>query len=118
MGSSGSADTPGGAGDARDAGGAGGSELERWRTDVALRGLSDGYAAAVDARDGERLAALFLPDGELVVPRYPDDLRPVVTRRGADELRSVPAGLRRYVRTLHLVEGAGSMSRATGRAVR
>jgi SnoaL-like domain len=99
----------GGTGWTEDASGPGagpGAALERQRTEGALRALSEAYAAAVDARDGDRLAALFVPDGALVVPRFPDDLRPVVTRRGAGELRSVPAGLGRYVRTLHLVEGA------------
>ncbi len=69
--------------------------------DQALRGLSSAYAEAVDRRDGEALASLFHPEGMLVVPRYPDELAPVVIRRGEAELRTVPDGLRRFVRTFH-----------------
>ncbi len=66
-----------------------------------LRSLSTDYGAAVDDRDGERFAQLFVADGELVVPKYPEDLRPVITRSGHDSLRRVPDGLRRYDRTFH-----------------
>jgi ketosteroid isomerase-like protein len=71
-----------------------------WAEDE-LRSLSLEYAAAVDNRDGERLARLFVPDGELVVPNFPDELGPVVTRSGHRALRRVPEGLRRYDRTFH-----------------
>jgi len=71
-----------------------------------LRELSLRYAAAVDRRDGEAFAALFEADGELVVPDYPTDLRPVLTRRGTDQLRQVPSALDRYRLTLHQVSGA------------
>ena len=57
--------------------------------------LSTEYGAAADDRDGERFAGLFVADGELVVPNYPEDLRPVITRSGHDSLRRVPDGLRR-----------------------
>jgi len=74
------------------------------RTDEAeLESLSTGYAAAVDRCDGAMLAALFVPDGLLMVPDYPDDLRPVIARRGHDALRLLPEGLRRYQRTFHQV---------------
>jgi hypothetical protein len=66
-----------------------------------LSSLSTEYAAAVDDRDGERLSELFVADGELVVPNFPDDLRPVITRSGHEALRRVPDGLRRYDRTFH-----------------
>jgi len=68
-----------------------------------LVALSAAYAAAADARDGERFAGLFVEDGSLVVPRYPDDLRPVVTRSGRQALARVPAGLAHFDRTFHLV---------------
>ncbi len=71
-----------------------------------LRALSTAYAEAVDARDGAALAALFVADGSLVVPDYPDDLRPVITRQGHQALQRIPEGLRRYHRTFHLVGGA------------
>jgi len=67
----------------------------------ALRTLSLDYAAAVDDRDGDRLAQLFVADGELVVPKFPDDLGPVITRAGHQALRRVPEGLSVYERTLH-----------------
>ena len=44
-----------------------------------------------------------MEDGELVVPRYPDDLSLAVTRSGRDTLRLIPEFLRRYDRTFHLV---------------
>jgi SnoaL-like domain len=70
---------------------------------AALFQLSVEYAAAVDARDGVGFAALFEPDGELVVPSYPDELRPVVTRAGEAELRRVPNALDGYALTFHQV---------------
>jgi hypothetical protein len=76
------------------------------RDEGALRELSLAYAAAADARDGEGLAALFVEDGALVVPRYPVDLRPVVTRSGSHALGQVAAMLGRYDRTFHVVADA------------
>jgi hypothetical protein len=66
-----------------------------------LRTLSTQYGAAADDRDGERFAGLFVADGELVVPNFPEDLRPVITRSGYDSLRRVPDRLRVYARTFH-----------------
>jgi ketosteroid isomerase-like protein len=86
---------PGGAGDT----GARPSGVD----EAALRALSLAYAAAADARDGEALVALFVDDGALVVPRYPVDMAPVVTRSGPDALRQVAEMLARYDRTFHLV---------------
>jgi hypothetical protein len=88
---------------------------DRWEDEMALRALSVAYAAAADARDGERFAALFTADGALVIPHYPDDLRPVVTRAGAEALRLVPEGLRRFDRTFHQVTNS-SFTLADGRA--
>jgi uncharacterized protein (TIGR02246 family) len=76
---------------------------ERLSDSDALRALSAAYAAAVDARDGEGFAALFVETGELLVPGSPADGRPVVSRAGTDTLRSVPEGLRRFERTFHQV---------------
>ena len=75
----------------------------RWEDEAALRSLSEEYAAAADDRDGARFAELFVPDGTLVVPKYPDDLRPVKSVTGRDALRLVPEALRRYERTFHQV---------------
>ncbi len=69
----------------------------------ALRLLSTAYASAVDDLDGDRLADLFVSDGELVVPDLTGDLRPTITRAGHEALRRVPGGLRRYARTFHQV---------------
>jgi hypothetical protein len=67
----------------------------------ALRWLSAEYAAAVDRRDGQRFAALFVPEGALVVPDYPHGLAPVVVRSGRRVLERIPDGLRNYRRTFH-----------------
>jgi hypothetical protein len=74
--------------------------------DDALRALSVAYAAAADARDGDGLASLFVEDGALVVPTFPTDLRPVVTRQGHEAVRQVAEMLRRYDRTFHLVSNS------------
>ena len=68
-----------------------------------MKALSTEYGAAADDRDGERFAGLFVVDGDLVVPDYPADLRPVITRSGHDSLRQVPDRLRIYARTFHQV---------------
>ncbi|HWD52878.1 MAG TPA: nuclear transport factor 2 family protein, partial [Acidimicrobiales bacterium] len=73
-----------------------GNELE-------LRGLSTSYAAAVDFRDGDRFASLFVEGGELVVPDYPADFRPVITRSGHEELCQIPGRMAHYRCTFHLV---------------
>jgi hypothetical protein len=71
-----------------------------------LRALAEGYASAVDGRDGQGLAELFVEDGTLIVPRYPDELEPTVSRWGHDRLRAIPDGLARYHVTFHEVTGA------------
>lgn len=68
-----------------------------------LAALVISYAAAVDGRDGDRLAGLFLEDGELVIPKVPVDLRPVLVRKGSEVLRQIPDGLRRFTKTFHEV---------------
>jgi hypothetical protein len=78
---------------------------DRRRDEDELRALSTAYADAADARDGAAMAALFVADGSLVVPDYPNDLRPVVTRQGHEALERIPEVLRRYHRTFHLVGG-------------
>jgi hypothetical protein len=74
---------------------------QRLDDELALRSLSTSYAAAVDLRDGDRFASLFVEHGELVVPNYPEDFRPSITRAGHDELRRIPEALRHYRRTFH-----------------
>ena len=70
---------------------------------AALFGLSTRYAAAADGRDGAAFAELFEPEGELMVPAYPDELRPVVRRSGQAALRRIPTALEGYVMTFHQV---------------
>lgn len=69
--------------------------------ELALRALSTSYAAAVDFQDGDRFAALFVEDGELVVPDYPADFRPVITRSGHEQLCRIPQALQHYRCTFH-----------------
>ncbi len=79
--------------------------------------LSVAYATAADNRDGSVFAGLFSADGDLVVPKYPDDLRAVITRSGREALAKVPDGLRRFERTFHQVTNASFAvdgDRATG----
>jgi hypothetical protein len=68
-----------------------------------LAALCISYALAVDGRDGDRLAGLFVEDGELVIPKVPVDLRPVLVRKGTETLRMIPDGLRRFTKTFHEV---------------
>ena len=48
---------------------------------LALRALVDAYAQSVDARDADRFAELFAPDGELVVFE-PEEAEPSISWRG------------------------------------
>ena len=69
---------------------------------LALRTLVDRYAAAVDRRDADAFASLFLPAGVLAV--YEDErAAAAVEYRGTRELRDVMDLLRFYARTFHLM---------------
>ena len=68
-----------------------------------LAALCISYALAVDGRNGDRLAGLFVEDGELVIPKVPVDLSPVLVRKGTETLRTIPDGLRRFTKTFHEV---------------
>jgi len=68
-----------------------------------LRRLSTGYAAAVDALDGDAFAVLFTTDGELWVPDPTRGTMPTICRAGTEELRRVPDGLSRYRSTRHRI---------------
>jgi len=91
-------------------------------TDTAeLRGLALGYAAAVDALDGEAFADLFTVDGELWVPDVRVGPEPTVRRSGTGQLQRVPSGLARYHATHHAigpaayaVDGAGATGDVAG----
>jgi hypothetical protein len=75
-----------------------------------LRDLSLGYASAVDALDGDRLADLFTHDGELWVPDVAHGSgEPTICRSGTERLAGIPSGLARYHVTHHRV-GPASLS--------
>lgn len=85
---------------------------------LALRELVDAYALAVDVADGEAAAALFTPDGELVVHLDPADPETFSVRSGRAEIASIGDGLRAYDRTHHTISSTSSEvdgDRATGR---
>jgi SnoaL-like domain len=68
-----------------------------------LRRLVDAYASAVDDRDGAAMAALFVPDGTLLV--YEAGSHELsYSYRGRAELATVAAEMERlYERTFHFV---------------
>lgn len=72
---------------------------------LALSDLVHRYAAYVDARDAEGVAALFTEDAVLVVPEPPRTLEPDVERHGRDGVREALAALAGTVRTVHEVVG-------------
>lgn len=84
---------------------------------VAVRDLVDAYAQGVDRRDSSGVAGLFTEDGLLVVPRPPDQLSPVLERRGREAIERALQGLDRFVATMHAVVAhsvAMDGERATG----
>jgi ketosteroid isomerase-like protein len=72
---------------------------------LALRSLVDAYAEAVDRKDAEAVAALFAPDGRMVVP---DPERPGAVlgdRSGRAEILDALGHLDRYTELTHVVGG-------------
>ena len=70
---------------------------------LALRRLIESYAIAVDDRDGAALAALFVPDGRLLVYEA-DSGEQSYAYRGRAELATLADEMERlYIRTLHVV---------------
>jgi hypothetical protein len=67
-----------------------------------LRRVVAAYALAVDERDDDAFAQLFVPDGvvELIGPR---SRRVAAEFRGHDELKAMVGWLRHYSATFHLV---------------
>lgn len=73
---------------------------------LALRGLVDRYASAVDRRDVPGAAALFSAEGRLVAHFGPGTDDDPVVRTGRDDVAAaLEAGLARYQATTHLVGG-------------
>lgn len=71
----------------------------------ALHDLVHRYAAGVDDRRFDSVAALFAPDGELLLPEPPDTLDPVHRHRGPDAIRAAIATVAAVVRTEHATVG-------------
>jgi hypothetical protein len=63
------------------------------------------YAAAVDSRDWEQVAGLFMPDGELISPDPPRSLAPVTVARGRDEIMAAMRQLEHFDCTVHHITG-------------
>ena len=72
---------------------------------LALRSLVDAYAEAVDRKDPAGVAALFTPEGRLVVPDPDDPAHPLTTRSGRDEIVVALDRLQRYEALTHVVGG-------------
>jgi SnoaL-like domain len=70
-----------------------------------LRQVALGYAAAVDALDGDAFADLFTPDGEIWVPDLAAGGAPTICRSGREQLERIPSGLARYHATRHAIRG-------------
>ncbi len=69
-----------------------------------IRRLVDRYAIGADRRDGDAVAALFIPDGSLLIHSDGDpDGAPDRERHGRAEMSAAIASLSRYRRTFHLV---------------
>src|SRR5690606_20992546 len=73
---------------------------------LAIRDLVERYAALVDERRPEDAAALFVEDGELLVPAPPRHLGPTVPHRGRAEVAAAMAALGAFTATFHAVHGA------------
>ena len=76
-----------------------------------IRDLIDHYATAVDARDADAFAGLFLPKGTLVVYE-PGVEEPVVEFTGTEQLRRVMDLVTAFAETFHVM--ANHRSRVAG----
>jgi ketosteroid isomerase-like protein len=70
---------------------------------LALRGLVDRYALAVDRRDPVALVDLFADDAEIIVPPPLAGSLPSSRLRGHDEIAGIIAGVSSFRRTRHVV---------------
>ena len=70
-----------------------------------MRELAHCYAAAVDDRDFPAVAALFVPDAVLAVPRPPTSLDPVDEFVGPDGVLEAMGALAAVPRTFHEIVG-------------
>ena len=72
---------------------------------LAIIELAHRYAAGVDDRDPDSVAALFTADAVLVAPDPPRHLDPVTEHHGHEGVRAALAALAPFRRTLHEVTG-------------
>jgi ketosteroid isomerase-like protein len=82
---------------------------------VELLDLVHRYAAEVDARNLDAVAALFTPDGVLVTPDPPKVLDPVHEARGREAITAQLHSLDAIPRTFHAVVGSVFEDNSTGR---
>lgn len=71
----------------------------------ALSDLVHRYAARVDERQFDAVAALFTDDAVLEVPEPPKALRPIHAHRGRDAITAAVASVTAVVRTEHAIVG-------------
>ncbi len=72
---------------------------------AALSDVVHRYAAHVDDRQFDSVAALFTVAAELTVPEPPDVLRPIHSHRGPEEIAAAVAAVAQTVRTEHAIVG-------------
>jgi hypothetical protein len=72
---------------------------------AALRDLVHRYAANVDDRQFDSVAALFTVTAELVLPDPPASLEPIHAHRGEEAIAAAVAAVARVVRTQHAIVG-------------
>lgn len=72
---------------------------------VALHDLVHRYAANVDDRQFEAVAALFTATAELTVPDPPAHLTPVRSHRGRDAITAAVSAVAAVTRTEHAIVG-------------
>jgi 3-phenylpropionate/cinnamic acid dioxygenase small subunit len=76
-----------------------------WTDRAALTDLVHRYAAYVDDRQFDSVAALFTVAGELAVPDPPAALTPVGEHRGRDAVRAAVGAVASVTRTQHAIVG-------------
>lgn len=79
-------------------------QLEQEDLHVGISGLVNAYFEAVDRGDGDGVAALFTPDGELTMVRPPGSEGPVGTRSGREAIADQTNWLsQQYRLTAHIL---------------
>jgi ketosteroid isomerase-like protein len=73
---------------------------------LALRGLVEAYALAVDRADGATVAGLFVDDGVLALWIDPGTSEQTGGRRGRDAIAAAVDGIARYRATHHTISAS------------